>query len=285
MKKRILLLLLVSSTLWAHSQEIRWAAAKWAPISDSEDGKTGLVDSILDQILERNPELQIQKFNSDYIKTTMLLKGGKNICSHLYLKTKERADYAYFTSYTLMPPLRVVVKASNAYAFLGKNSDVDLSALMNSSHWRGIFSKERSYGPPVDELLIGRSESASLRFLEAEDRWKAGLRLVAAGRVDYTVDYRLIVVEFNRELKDSDRLMALPIRGFFTPIENYIACTKNEWGRAMIEKFDKDIRALVQTKKYRSAVEALFLPDYIEKNREVFDLYYQRRAQTNFLSP
>ncbi|MBO9667350.1 MAG: transporter substrate-binding domain-containing protein [Bdellovibrio sp.] len=283
----ILVLSLLGVTLWGRlitqresdHKVITWGIPDWPPYSVFPSSKEppGIMNKLLNILNTNIPDYQFELIDASVPKSMELWSTGIDVCSPITLYTKERAALAYMTPWVLSPPLQIVVRADKFDLFLAqaKNRELDLNGLITSGRWKGLFVKNRSYGPPVDDVLHLHKGSVSIE--PPVGSWWSVLNMVAVGRADFTVEYPLVVDEFNQSNAQSGALLSIPIVGYTKPFTFMVACTKSPKGKEWMEKIEKGIHSAAKKPEFKKMMERLFTPEGVKKYRSEIDEFVEKR--------
>ncbi len=262
---------------------IPWAVTDWEPyyIQEGPNANMGRVDR-LRRILEENlTGYQLTDVQADMSKTIELWKLDKNICSGSALMTPEREQLAYFTALSFQVPLEYVLVTARAKVLEGSAPEVSLKELIKNKMWRGVFVKDRSYGPEIDRLLKDVSARDGHLTLKKSvtDGYTTLLKMVEKKRFDYMIEYEAVVRAYNEKIFPAKPLLTRAVKESRPSAIFHLACTKNPWGRDVVRKVDQLMQKLALTNEYQRAVESWLEPDLQKKNRKLLDEFYQKRAK------
>lgn len=270
--------------LVAHAQsELSWFVTDWPPLfifakgqppSQPADLGEGQVDRVMAELIARLPAYQhrFEALNSRRLWRAMA--EGRPLCSAAALKTPERIALAYFTPHLRVAPPVLVVRAKGAERYLGADGRASLKALLERPDLRGRLEVDRSYGSQLDPLLVGS------RVLPRDSTSRIGqmAEMVAAGRVDYTLDFAHTIEYLRRQGRLREPLAALPLQEAGDWGLGYVACPRTPWGLAAITAIDLAIRQAAASRSYREAY-IRWLPEPLRSQQQPqFEAFYDARA-------
>lgn len=171
------------------------------------------------------------------------------------IKTPERQAKAYFTHFplTLYPPLRLIVAQATATSWPAEFTPASYN--LPGNNLIGLV-KGRSYGEALDIAFAATPQHYFVRGgTEPAERT---LDMLIARRISATVDYSRSVRVYLDEIQSPFAFKAIPIAGENSAVAGFIACSKDNQGKAMVEALDMAF-----------AKDAM-LEDYIKFHRAFF---------------
>ncbi|WP_372870240.1 hypothetical protein [Shewanella sp.] len=171
------------------------------------------------------------------------------------IKTPEREAKAYFSRFpmNLYPPLRLIVPDAKTVSWPDEFTPAEFN--LAGQNMIGLV-KGRSYGSELDGIFAKTPQYYYIRGgTEPAERI---IDMLIAKRITATIDYSRSVRSY---LNDTDGLFefkAIPIAGQTVPVAGYIACSKDNQGKAMIKAIDSVF------------AEDAMLQDYLQFHREYF---------------
>lgn len=245
----LLLSLLLSQYSLANEEDIIWGLSSSPPfhIFSGEYKEQGFCDALVDSFQRQLPELshRIRKLPSRRI--TMIMKTNKNLCFPcLIKKTSYNSEFNYTDTTHLYPPHGIITRADTAGKIIEKyGHPVRFSELVKDSALRFAQPTERRYGrlqPLLEEYLIG---SENFSFISGENAHVNLLTMIVNERIDYTIDYSMIMAYYNETKNKNSGLVFLPIEEYNgVVIEGAVGCSNNEWGHNAVNQLNKVIHQL-----------------------------------------
>jgi uncharacterized protein (TIGR02285 family) len=274
---------------WAAAQEppgqITWIMLDWPPLmvlqgeaapATAAQLGAGIADRKLAELVSRLPQYRHGFQLSSRPRLWEAMRDGQNVCDVLAFKSQEREALAYFTPFLLVPPLSLVVRADAKPRITQGAGTVSLAMLMKKGEFSGGIEASRSYGPELDPLL-----SAGAGKLSREGGPRTGFmtQLLAVGRYDYTLEYPMVVEYMRQQQMLPQPLEVVPLKEAQNWAVSYVACTRNAWGKAVIQDIDAALRAAAMARPYREAMLPWLPAAYWQKNRARINAFYDERAK------
>ncbi|MBV8504131.1 MAG: hypothetical protein JO006_20715 [Paucibacter sp.] len=209
-----------------------------------------------------------------------MARGDQAVCSMFHVRTPERLQWLYFTH--LLPPLEsrelhVVVRRDQLARFQAKGAPLELSALLKRGDLKGLLPRDRSFGPRINALLATAGDNAPATVVSGHGMHI--LPMLRAGRMDYTLEYPLVVETFLHENPQGPDLAMLPlVEGRSTELAT-VACSRNPAGRRAIEIIDAAERSLAQD-PHRDALILEWRGTVSEADRVRLRRYLDERARS-----
>ncbi len=291
-----LLLILYTSTLGAQAasiatvntsesikQGVVWSIIPYAPVHilDGEYKGQGIADEYLNDA---------QQVLSNYQHTNQIMTPARVwhqialkeqlVCHPSALKTSERESYAYFTQAGLITPAVRVLMREDMWQekFKGHDSLNVGNYISNSNGVIGIVS-QRSYGEKID-IILSQAISDGNKIVQSSGQFGSRqlYKMLLTGRIDIMLEYPWVSAYFDKVIKhDGVEVVHLTIRDFPRYSAAYVACTRNEAGRKIIQALDQFIAKEVLKVKNRQRMMR-WLDDKEAKSFEKDYLEYFRIA-------
>lgn len=274
-RRHVLLLLLISAlcpavaaAAAAATDQIIWGKHHVPPymIREGEWAHQGIFDLTLDVIKENLPQYQHVELAAPFPRVISEIKKGSHWCYIGMLKTPEREAYGYFSLPTsIFLPLRIIVRRDHMAQFKAPQS---LQALLQSRQFTTSVMRDRSYSPTVDKLL------AAYPPKENYSEQVEAISMLLAGRIDYMIELPLLAFDQARLMKRPGELVAIPTQEADEIVYNRVMCSKNEWGRKVIEQINKVLITNRSKPYYRSIVEKWHDPESVAEIRRIYDTVF-----------
>lgn len=179
-----------------------------------------------------------------------------NTCSTVVFKTPERTKIAYFTPVGLMPPPRIVTRASLAKEWVGSAKSISLKTLLKKSKVRGETGVRRSFGEQIDAVIHSVKEN-NLNRNRYDFFPKNVFDMVSNGRVDYTFEHPYIIERYLKDPRYRD-IVFLEIEEATEPLYVHLACSRSPLGLQVVEQADRWIREKIRTPDLKDRVARLY---------------------------
>lgn len=266
----IFIFLLISYSVSAQENTIYWQTDHRPPASilhGAQQGE-GFIDLIRNSLVNQLPEYQHINSTSALDKFFDDMERGKNICHPLLFVTEQRKKFAYFSiPVTITPSVRVVMKAESAQP-LNLKSPIDLEQIFDNERTFATI-KGRSYGEFIDNAINKQHSSYSHARVSATDNTRL-FRLLERERVDFTFAFPF-ELNYYKKHYNSTKFNTFAIKGPKDYTLGSVACSKNEWGKTVIDKVNK---ALLQQREREDFISTITLWWPEERKNKAFLKFY-----------
>ncbi len=273
----------------AAADTIRWVVHHMPPVFTLPGGQTpsqaselghGELDGLQRLLVTRLPQVRHEFVVAVPTRFEALVRQGEPICSLLPRRTPERLSWLYFTP--THPPLNsravhLVTRAELLPRLTALGEPLSLARVLQAPQLRGVLTRDRSFGPRIDQLLQTQGQT----LLQSALAWRGSnlLSMLQAGRMDYTLEHPVLVDDYLRQHPDGARLVKLPLLEAQAISQATVACARNPAGRRHIEAIDAVIRELARAPD-RSAWLKEWLGELPEPgDRERIDRFMDARAR------
>ncbi len=258
-------------------ERITWLAGDTVAV-DSAAGRPS--DRVIDWIAARTPGVVHERIVANARRGWLLIERGDNVCLASAVRTAEREALAYFSATLPMPPQQLIVRRDRVDAFrLDAHGHVDLAEVLADPRVQGLLVKGRSYGPALDAMLARRPKQANLRETAAADYGSNVLAMLRKQRVDYTLEYPLLLAAAAPARGEADDLVGLPIRGHSKLVVSGVACPRTPWGRAAIQLIDRVLSTTATAAMLRTHLAAEMTADDLRRYHDALDEFFRRRSR------
>ncbi|MBA5608285.1 TIGR02285 family protein [Duganella sp. FT3S] len=267
----------------AQAQDMDWWLTDFPPYSHPIDGRpgTGAVDQVLRGVVANWPEKTTHQFriaNTARIWTSIDI--GTEACYTSALRTPQRDRQAYLSDVFMLPPIQLIVRKDRLTEVpMNSNGEVQFNALIMKRNINGALVAGRAYGTELDAALASNAHGANLKFTGATVLGTNIFKMIAAGRVDYTLDYDFILAYQMMDTSALKTLVTLPIDIANTPLIGSFACPRTPWGKKMIDRIDYIVSQLAQDTHYRDQFDRWLTPATKSRYAAEFDEFYKKRAR------
>lgn len=267
--------------------KITWAILDWPPVFMLKDGKTptsvtelgtGYGDQQLREIITRLPNYQHDFVILNVQRIWAEIEGGHNLCFSTAFLTPEREKFAYFTPSIVLRGIGVVVRHDSPIARELAGSSTSLKSLLEThKEFRGVLEQKRSYGPVVDDILK-QSPAAPPRIPVSKP--SELLHNVALGRIDYTLEYPIVVEYRQRTSHFAQAMDVILIKELPDLTTGYVACTGSAWGRRAINDISNAIHDAAHVPAFRNAYSEWLPRAMVNRIAPLFDRFYDDLGRT-----
>jgi uncharacterized protein (TIGR02285 family) len=278
--------LLFAAPVTAADKSIVWAMNDFPPNFIFPDGKLpttatelgqGYGDRSMANIIARLPQYQHQFLQANVPRIMAQMEHGLNLCFASVNKTSSREKFAYFTPIFLHPPMGLVVlRDRQSTSVLQKPPQSLASILKEHKDFQGYVESERSYNREIDALIS--KGNASLQKITVPNTGHL-LRMLDAGRMDYTLEYPMMVEYQSKKLIVKNKLSVIPLVEAPDWITSYVACTRNPWGQERIHDIEVAIGDAARSQAFRDALNQWIPPEYLAEHRAKLKGFYDDLAK------
>lgn len=221
---------------------------------------SGFCDELVASVQRHLPELSVEVAYLPHIRIRRLMKREQNLCFPCLIKrTSYNPDYYFSDTVNLYAPHGVITRKSLAEKLIAQfGSPLSFATLAQQPELRFAQPSGRKYGdiqPILDQYLI---DTPQHRSVFGENAVFNLMAMIAADRVDYTVDYEMMI-QFYKQLDneaDSEELIYIPIKEYQQrPIIGAIGCARNEWGKKAIESINRVLPAIVDDEAFQQRLD------------------------------
>ncbi len=219
------------------------------PPRDATELGRGEVDGFMRLLIGQMPQYRHEFVEAGVARFEALARQDKAVCSALLVRTPQRLAWLFYTP--VFPPLmsrqlHVIVRRDRLDKFsTPQGRALQLSDILNRRDLVGLLQKDRSYGPRIDTLVQAQGADGPKTMVTSRNSQL--LSMLSAGRMDYTLDYPLMLDAYNHNKEGaSSDLVALPITEGLSTSMAHASCSRNPEGRRAIEAIDRAERQLAQ---------------------------------------
>lgn len=240
--KSIALLMII--TLCLFSKEIVvWNTVEFPPslITKGEKKDQGFSDKTRILISKKLTEYRHELINVNSARAISNLKEKENHCFSGLNKNEKREEFVHFSdSFMLSLPNELVIKKDKYKKFtdyIDKDGLIDLEKLILNKNLTLSYTKERSYNPIIDKLIVKYQNNDNLVYRPASDLTSGFLNMLRENRADYIIEYPTMVAYYS-----NDEFLTLPIKNANKTFPVYIGCSKTKTGKEIIQRINTIIR-------------------------------------------
>ncbi|WDP89509.1 MAG: hypothetical protein HUN04_07150 [Desulfobacter sp.] len=248
----------------------------WPPVMELDPSSRqitgGQVGNQLKLIMQRLGNYEHATREMRWNRFWFFVEKGEKLCNCMVYKTPEREAVAQFSiPVSLTLPNRIVM-GKDTYERIGSPASLSIVDIITDKRFRGLLIKKRSYSTDIDRILaIYKGRSNITRCIIDEQTY---IKMLAMKRVDYILEYPFVIRHtLDRHFPEfKGRFVLVPITEIAPFYYVYIACPKNEWGRALITDINAALNRLRPMADFRREVERLYTGDELDEVR----VYYNR---------
>jgi uncharacterized protein (TIGR02285 family) len=242
----------------------------------------GYVEVINNILIENLPEYNHSRIQANLSRQNQQWKQGGKFCSPSKYKTEEREKFMYFSIPSTFSLPIVLIITKNNYSAFGGSKTVNLANILKSNkHVIGRI-RNRSFGTAFDNILDNYGNDKNIFVYEGPALLVDLLKMLMAGRIDAlpgspeeamylaeTMGIRDQIMTLNIEENQDDRNAYL----------GYVACSKNEWGKTVIDNINQVLLEQRGTERYRAAYERWLDPSSLEGYRKLYQEVFLKMTE------
>lgn len=235
--------------------ELTWGVLDFPPfqILDEDHKGSGSFDGELATLIARMDGVDHRIVPMSFARRKEEFISGTSFCTPGIFKSNAAAMGLAISIPALVHLDNRVIFLKDKAALFGKGKSIDLEELFLRTDLVGAVIPGRSYAPNIDAVIAHAHDHPQLmkRPLSTAQLFQ----MLLSGDIDYLLLFPHEAAYLAERFKAGGRIANLPIRGTPPYIFTHVACTGNDWGRAMIARIDSIIRAERGKPEYRSYSE------------------------------
>lgn len=280
----LLLLLLGLASAHAEGAQIDWALVDGPPYhlrGVSGDGPArsveelgdGITDRLVAQLAQALPQYRHRLVWLSRQAMWRQIRAGQPLCYPDAFRSEERRRVAWFSEVSPGVPQVLLLRPG-----LHKGATrLSLQSLLQDARLHGMFEKQRSYGPRLDPLLAIPGEGRAQQW-QAMPNGPQLLRMLEHGRMDYLIEFATAVQHHREQLQPPPQFGLARITEEEVPPPTAVACTRSDWGRAVIVDIDAAIRRISAQSEGGAALLRWLPPELRRSEAARIERYYRERA-------
>lgn len=251
---------------------LRRAAQQGPPRSVDELGD-GISDRLVAQLAQALPQYRHRLHWLSRQAMWRQIRAGQSLCYPDAFRTEERLRVAWFSEVSPGVPQVLLLRPGLHEGAIR----LSLQSLLQDGSLRGVFEKQRSYGPRLDPLLADHGDGTALQWQTLPNGPQL-LRMLERGRMDYLIEFATAVQHHREQLQPPPHFGLARIAEDETPPPSAVACTRNDWGRAVIVDIDAAIRRISLHSEGGAALLRWLPPELRRSEAARIERYYRERA-------
>ncbi len=124
---------------------------------------------------------------------------------------------------------------------------------MRDKRFKGAAEKNRSFTSTIDKILKTHEPGSNLKRVSVSP--ESLIKMVKAGRIDYTIEYPIVAGYYDKKQENPGSIASIPISEMEPFAYVYMNCTRNEWGKKVIERWNEALHKIKPTREYRQITE------------------------------
>lgn len=260
--------------------EITWAVNPAPPFHILKPPLKGL--GICDVLIERIglylPDVSYSIDVMPQKRVGLSFQSDKNLCfpCMIHKPDEEKARYSHPTH--IYRSHGVIADAQTAsHIFSRYKPPVSLAELLTDEDFLFAYPTGRKMGElqPLIEHALGVEGGVIETGVEGPNKL---LQLISVGRLDYSVDYDIVIRYYN--LHSGQDLVFIPLReNHSKQVYGAIGCTNNAWGKNIINKINRILPQLLNDPVYIDNLLFWFAPNEPAEYLSLLQQMQQRYGQ------
>ena len=146
--------------------------------------------------------------------------------------------------------------------------------MLNNKELRLGIAKDRSYGRYVDEVVEGHKNQENIVELANQELAQTFFKMLLVDRIDALLGLPEEAMYMAEQMGARDEIMTLTIaenqKGYDGWL-SYVACSKNDWGKDVIDNINRVLLQQRPTDRYRGAYERWLDESSLERYRKLYE--------------
>lgn len=209
-------------------------------------------------------------------------KQGEKVCSVGLFRTPEREEFMHFSMPSFLTLPAVIIIRNEALPEFAGQTTVRLADILKNTTITLGLAKDRSYGAGLDEVLKQHRGSKNTVEVAGPELSLNLFKMLMKGRLDGILGLPEEALYQAEQLGIRDQLMTLTIEENLNGYEAWLSsvgCSKNAWGKAIIDRINAVLLTQRPTERYRAAYERWLDPNAIEQYRKVYEEVFLMKTQ------
>ena len=248
---------------------INWYHADFPPssIMCGEMKGKGHENYLEDKLQNALPEYKHFEHIANYGRILKQLSENNGCCVTM-LKTAEREKFIEFSN-PIMPYISNGIitlksKLDDFKPFIDEKGYISIKDLFNSSSMRMGISMGRRYGGMVDYIVDNNKNSKKIIVHYKMDLLETLAKNIQAKRtIDYAIGFPHELQWLISQKLIEDDFIFIPISEMPEYVLSYVGCTKNKWGKRIINKVNEIIDGQYE-EQYKKKYQQYLPKDMIE---------------------
>jgi uncharacterized protein (TIGR02285 family) len=200
-------------------------------------------------------------------------KQGEKVCSVGLYRTPEREEFMYFSVPSFLTLPAVIVIKKDHLAKFGNQSMVSLDAVLSNREIMIGLVKDRSFGVTLDDTLARHRGQGNLVEFTGQELSVNLFKMLILDRLDGLIGLPEEALYQAEQMGIRDQLVTLTLsenQGNYDGWMSAVGCSKNAWGKEVIDRVNAILLQQRPAERYRAAYERWLDPNSIELYRRVY---------------
>lgn len=240
--------------------KLNWAISAAPPfhIVGGPLDQQGLCDQLVASIQTQLAELSHQKLQMPQPRIHQALNNKEDLCFPCMIHRAEPTKTAVYSQPThWYRPQGVITRQALASHLTQQfGSPIRLEQLLASKTYKLGLAAGRKYGV-IEPLLEPYRKSEWIR--SGDDSPVALLKMIQSGRIDFTLDYDIVLTYINKTAQEQARgLVFVPVIELSQPIAGAVGCSNSSWGQQQIKRINSVLPKVQADPAFRRSLELWF---------------------------
>lgn len=273
------LFLLSMPSMSPAKDSVTWMEASMPPffIKEGANLNKGYGDEITRILQERLPDYTHEQVSTNITRHFYKFKQGEKVCSVGLYRTPEREEFMHFSmpSFLTLPAV-IIIKKEKSSSF-GNRTSVQLGDILSNQQLMIGLSKDRSFGTVLDAILNQYKGQKNIVATSGPELSHNLFKMLMIDRLDGVIGLPEEELYLAEQMGIRDQLMTVTIEENQQGYEGWfssVGCTKNAWGKKIIDDINKVLLTQRPTERYRAAYERWLDPNSIANYRHVYTDFF-----------
>lgn len=218
----------------------------------------GICDELLNSIQKQLPDTKHQILVMPQTRIHQALNNKEPLCFPCMIHRAKPTSTAVFSQPThWYRPQGIITRKALAHHFSQQfGSPLVLANLLADKTFKLGLAAGRRYGE-LESVLEPYRKNSLVR--SGDDGPIALLKMIQSGRIDFTLDYDIILTYLNKTAPEQAKgLVYVPLAELQQPIAGAVGCSNSDWGRQQIELIDTVLPAVRAAPAFMQSLELWF---------------------------
>jgi len=228
------------------AEVIYWQTLPLVGVAELKDGKPadGVVYAVQRFIEQALPEYKHLYKPSAPLRLYHDLETGLARCSTVLLQDANLDRVGYFVPFAPTLPMQLIVRSDIREQLTFEQGAVSLNRIMQQTRLKGAIVSGRGYPKELQELLEQGIEQGRIQSMNSSSTGQNLLSMIQAGRIDYTLEFPIVIKRHEETSNLSATLLGIPIVENQELSTSGFYCARTSWGRKIAERLDQAVRAI-----------------------------------------
>lgn len=227
---------------------IIWNTAHYPPslIAEGKYRNQGFSDMSRDMFMFNLKDYEHEIISGSIQNAMLNLGSNKNFCFVGLSRNKEKEEFIQYSKpFIEILPNELIIRTKDLKKFksyIGMKSSVNLHRLLQNNGFKFGYVKHRSYTKNIDRLILINDDKKHLILRDTENNYQGLVRPLSEESFDYIIEYPTVISYVKNELEIDEEFSKFFIMDSSALIKLYVGCSKNEFGKDVINKVNKIIK-------------------------------------------